>query len=145
MEKNFKVIVDYPNYEISDDGTVRNIKTRRIRKDQPHSRGKYRVINLSHKGKSTKMLIHRLVAKTYIPNPNNYTDVDHIDRNESNNNVSNLRWSSHYDNLGNRRFFKDKISLIYCNVSNTFTIRDKNKDSFYDNINEAILAFTKLI
>lgn len=44
-------------------------------------------------------LIHRLVALTYIPNPNNLETVNHIDGNKLNNNVNNLEWLSMYNNL----------------------------------------------
>jgi hypothetical protein len=37
---------------------------------------------------------HRLVAESFLPNPNNYSEVDHIDTNKTNNHVSNLRWAS---------------------------------------------------
>ncbi len=42
--------------------------------------------------KQYNMLVHRIVADAFIPNPNNYTEVDHIDTNRTNNVVSNLRW-----------------------------------------------------
>lgn len=41
---------------------------------------------------------HRLVAETFIPNPNRYEVVDHIDRDKSNNHVSNLRWCTQFEN-----------------------------------------------
>lgn len=41
---------------------------------------------------------HRLVANKYIPNPNNYKVVDHIDFNKSNNTVENLMWITHSEN-----------------------------------------------
>jgi hypothetical protein len=42
---------------------------------------------------------YRLVAETYIPNPNNLAEVNHIDRNKNNNHVSNLEWISKKENL----------------------------------------------
>ncbi len=46
-------------------------------------------------------LVHRLVAQTFIPNPMNYPEVDHIDGNKSNNHVSNLRWVDRSTNMKN--------------------------------------------
>ena len=47
--------------------------------------------------------IHRLVAEAFLPNPNNYSDVDHIDRNGQNNNVTNLRWCTRAMNMANEK------------------------------------------
>lgn len=41
--------------------------------------------------KKYNVSVHRLVAETFLENPNHYTDVDHIDKNTYNNHVSNLR------------------------------------------------------
>ena len=47
-------------------------------------------------------LKHRLIANQFVPNPNNLEQVDHIDRDKRNNNVSNLRWVSNRQNCNNR-------------------------------------------
>ena len=46
--------------------------------------------------------LHRILAKHFIPNPDNLPQVDHIDRNPLNNSIENLRWVSNSDNLRNR-------------------------------------------
>jgi hypothetical protein len=53
----------------------------------------YPFVCLCKKGsKTVQKTIHRLVAETYIPNPNSFTQVNHIDSNKENNNVANLEW-----------------------------------------------------
>lgn len=63
----------------------------------------YAQVGLANNGKYKKKLIHRLVAKTFIPNPNNYPEVNHIDHNKLNNEASNLNWMTR---LKNARYAK---------------------------------------
>lgn len=59
----------------------------------------YLVLRLWANNKEYKWLIHRLVAALFIPNPNNYKVVNHIDGNRLNNNYWNLEWTTQKGNL----------------------------------------------
>ncbi len=89
-------------YEISNHGYVQSIATRygnpklpRVLKRR-HMPNGYQQAVLGH---STYHYIHRLVAQTFIPNPNNLPFVNHIDGNRANNHVSNLEWCDQKHNL----------------------------------------------
>lgn len=58
----------------------------------------YKFINLWKNNKQHRYYIHRLVAETFIPNNDNLLEINHIDRNTSNNKVSNLEWCSRLTN-----------------------------------------------
>lgn len=72
----------------------------------------YYVINLYSNGKYLRDYLHRIIAKTFIPNPNNYPCINHKDEVRTNNNVDNLEWCSYsYNNTyGNAR---DKFAKSY--------------------------------
>ena len=98
--EEWRTIADYPNYEISSFGNVRNVETGRILK-LTKDKGYYRVW-LYKNGVPRVFRIHRLVATAFIPNPENKSCVDHKDHNRTNNMVENLRWATERENHGNR-------------------------------------------
>lgn len=61
-------------------------------------RGEYPYIKISYKGELYRYKVHRLVAMTFIPNPDNKLEVNHIDGDKSNNNVWNLEWVTRLEN-----------------------------------------------
>lgn len=68
-----------------------------IMKEQTHHQW-YKRISLILNWKKKTIKVHRLVAITFIPNPDNKKCVCHKDNNKSNNNISNLYWGTHSEN-----------------------------------------------
>ena len=67
----------------------------------------YPIIRLSKNSKLSTKLVHRLVAEAFIPNPNNYPVINHIDCKKTNNNVNNLEWCTQKHNV--RESFKNGL------------------------------------
>lgn len=84
--------IDFP-YEVSNLGRVRNYETGHMRKLQ-NTVG-YRYVTVKN---DKKILVHRMVATAFIPNPEGKKEVNHIDGNRSNNNVNNLEWVTSSEN-----------------------------------------------
>lgn len=78
-------------YEVSRHGQVRRKNNHRLIKPSPNSEG-YLLIRMRHDGRTVTEFLHRLVAKAFIPNPNGYELVNHIDENRQNDEASNLEW-----------------------------------------------------
>ena len=93
-----KEINNFPNYKIDRFGNVVN-KNGLVLK-QETARNGYKRVSLSNKEvKHKHMLVHRLVAESYNPNPNNYPQVHHRDEDRANNHADNLEWCTSLDNL----------------------------------------------
>ena len=57
------------------------------------------MVTLGSKNNRNLFRVHRIIAQTFIPNPNNYSDVDHLDSNRQNNCAENLEWCTHQENI----------------------------------------------
>lgn len=90
-------IKDFPNYSVSSSGSVRNDNRMSLLKPTTNHKG-YLYVVLSKDGKTTTKKIHRLVAESFIDNPDNKPQVNHIDGNKQNNDVSNLEWCTNQEN-----------------------------------------------
>ena len=99
--EEWKVIEKFPMYSVSSHGNVRNNKRSKILKVTKDKDGYCRAM-LRNEGVGVTVRVHRLVVEAFIPNPDNKPTVDHIDRNRSNNTVTNLRWATRQEQCGNR-------------------------------------------
>lgn len=97
--EEWRPIKGYENYMISSKGQVKSLNYNNTGKEQllkirfnSKHRQNYPTVHLCKNGKTKELKIHRLVALHFIPNPQNYPMVNHIDENRENNNVENLEW-----------------------------------------------------
>lgn len=72
----------------------------------------YKVVVLCKDGNNRQFQVHRLVAEAFIPNPENKPQIDHINTNKAENNVENLRWCTHTENMNNPITLLKKSKLI---------------------------------
>lgn len=109
----WKPIEGYPKYEVSNYGRVASLDYMHtgkwhIMKGTKNPDGYLMVKIFDINGKPKRISIHRLVALTFIPNPNNYPCVNHKDEVKTNNHVDNLEWctvkyNSNYGTLPQRK------------------------------------------
>lgn len=90
----------FGQYEVSNFGNVRSLKRNKVRimpiTKQHHGYNAF-MVHVDNKPQCRK--VHREVAIAFIPNPENKSEVNHIDGNKDNNQVSNLEWVTHQRNV----------------------------------------------
>jgi hypothetical protein len=98
-------LIDHPDYEICNEYPyeIRNVLTHQVQ--TPHNdKDGYAIYKLGVERSNCRH--HRAIASQWIPNPANLPEIDHIDRDRTNNHIENLRWVSHSTNSRNRASHK---------------------------------------
>ena len=86
-------------YKVDENATVFSLRNNKLLKRMMFPSG-YEYVHLCNgKGKTKLFRVHRLVAETFIPNPNNLPEVNHKDGDKLNNNVKNLEWCTNLENM----------------------------------------------
>lgn len=98
MVEKWKPIEGYEGlYEVSNLGTIKNLKKNSIKMPYITKQGYFR-IELWKNNKGKKYFVHRLVAEAFLPKIEGKTQVNHIDECKTNNNVKNLEWCTNLEN-----------------------------------------------
>ena len=120
-------IENYENYIIYENGDLLNVDTGKYLNPHLNKQG-YKDISLFKNRKQKHFLVHRLLALTFIPNPENKKCIDHINRDRSDNRLENLRWATHLENSQNQGMYKTNTSgekNISYYKQNNFWVFDK--------------------
>ena len=97
MEKIWKKLHVADNYEVSNTGEIRNKSTGKIIAQRNNGHG-YLTVHLYNSSKRKVYYVHRLVASAFLENKENKPEVNHINGDKTNNNVSNLEWCTRSEN-----------------------------------------------
>ena len=147
---------DIPGYEsfyqVSNLGNVRSIRFNKVRNMKSWDSHGYRAVELCINNNRYIVGVHQLVALAFIPNPGNKPEVNHKDRNRSNNNVENLEWVTQSENVAhayrngvkprptyqNQPFQKEILDII--ENKKYFSIREASRQTGHkrDTINRSL-------
>ena len=111
----WKTATGFENYEVSDDGRIRNKKTKHELKPQLNGRGYLRVFPVGN-GKQKTAFVHRLVALAFVPNDNPVikTQVNHINEDKTDNRACNLEWVTRQRTLITEQELSAALLLHHC-------------------------------
>ena len=132
---------DIPGYEsfyqVSNLGNVRSIRFNKVRNMKSWDSHGYRAVELCINNNRYIVGVHQLVALAFIPNPGNKPEVNHKDRNRSNNNVENLEWVTQSENIAHAYRNGVKPRPTYQNQPLQKEILDIIENKKYFSIREA--------
>ena len=145
MEEIFKDILGFEGlYQVSNFGNIKSTSRERlgrggcmricpgrILKHKINNRGYHQIDLFDLEGKSHRFLVHRLVALTFLENPNNLPQINHKDETKRNNIFTNLEWCDckYNNNYGNHKTFGNKKVIMLD--------KNNNKINIFDSVNEA--------
>lgn len=91
--EEFRELKGFDNYKISNLGRIYSVKRRACLKVKKLGNSGYYQVRLSKNGHYVYKNLHRILAETFIPNPNNLRTVNHINGNKLDNRLDNLEWA----------------------------------------------------
>jgi hypothetical protein len=138
-QETWVTIEKFPKYEISNTGKVRAknyLKMGIVKELKQYNKKGYKSVTIpDNNNKLTQITVHRLVAIAFLSNENNKPQVNHKDRNRSNNNVFNLEWCDAFENM--QHYEKNRTKPIH----NQKVVLNVETGIFYNSANEAAKTY----
>lgn len=125
------------NYEVSNYGNIRNLKTKRILKPSISNKGYY-MISLSNKSHAHTYTIHKLVLEHFKLCKSKDMVCNHIDGDKLNNNINNLEWTTQKYNINhawNNKRCENIVNSAKINIIKAFSSKMKSVNQFDNNEN----------
>ena len=139
MIEEYRDIKDYEGlYQISNLGNVKSLRKNKILSTRINRYG-YVDVHLYKDGSEKRCEIQRLVAQTFIPNPNNKEQVNHIDGNKTNNTVFNLEWTTPSENI--KHAWNNGLKKIKNKESLMKQVKCIEDNLIFRSINEAAIHY----
>lgn len=151
MNETWKDVVGYEGlYQASNLGRIKRILfvNNQVTKKQEHilkqttNKHNRKYVSLYKNGVKKTCIVHRIIAKAFIPNPNNYPQINHIDGHPDNNNVDNLEWCTAKQNCIHAYHNNLTPLLNFNNQKKKPIVRSDNKifDCSYSAANELAVS-----
>lgn len=127
MNQEWKDVVGYEGlYQVSIFGKVKNSRRRRIVVGRESDSG-YKIVTLTKDRKTKGCPVHRLVAMAFIENPGNKPFVNHKNGVRNDNNLSNLEWCTHQENMVHAQSLKQKKNELKMHYVQPETLEEMEK------------------
>jgi len=135
--ETWKVISFACNYECSDLGNIKSTRTQRLLSFKKDGHGYLRISLITNDKQKNTYGVHRIVAITFLENPENKKTVDHINRIRDDNRLINLKWATHNEQCENKKINKTNINkrkkIWQCDL------KTKEKMTLFDSANDAAI------
>lgn len=140
-------IKDYPNYYVTKEGEVFSSKNKQWLKK--YLKGGYYAVTLRNQEGQKTIRVHKLVSDCYLPKIEGKPQINHIDGNKLNNDISNLEWCTSSENqkhaysLGLKKFTNNEYRKQKVKDATSKIILDKSTGIFYESISDASRLLNK--
>ena len=137
MPEIWKELEGFSKYKFSNTGKVWSKSSNKEMSLKPQQGGYVRFHLVNDGGNRCNMMIHRLIAFAFIPNPQNKPTVNHKNYNKADNRVENLEWATISEQNNHRKRPSKEVSRLMCSRTVWRCSINGDKIEFYETLKDA--------